>query len=91
MARRETMLLVMEISGSMNWSLYHLDIKSTFVNDPLEEIVFVTQPPYFEVKSMERMSYKLHKALYGLKQVSYILKQEKLPKFDSTGIQNVQS
>lgn len=91
MARLETMLLVMEISGSMNWSIYHLDLNFTFVNDPLEEIVIVTQPPYFKVKSMECISYKLYKALYGLKQASYILKQEKLPKFDSTEIQNMQS
>ena len=51
-----------------NWSLYHLDVKSAFLNGPLGEEVFVTQPPGFEEKGKEKYVYKLNKALYGLKQ-----------------------
>jgi hypothetical protein len=42
-------------------------VKSAFLNELLEESVYVTQPPRFEVKGKEHMVYKLHKALYGLK------------------------
>jgi hypothetical protein len=67
-ARLETVRLVVELASSKKLSLFHLYVKSTFLNRPLEENVYVTQPPGFEVKGKEHMVYKLHKALYGLKQ-----------------------
>ncbi|KAK2417383.1 putative mitochondrial protein [Trifolium repens] len=67
-ARMETIRLVISIASSMNWSLFHMDVKSAFLNGPLEEEVYVSQPPGFEVKTEKHKVYKLHKALYGLKQ-----------------------
>jgi len=67
-ARIETMRLVTAIACKNEWSLYHLDVKSTFLNGPLEEIVYVSQPPSFEIAGKENMVFKVHKALYGLKQ-----------------------
>jgi hypothetical protein len=67
-ARIETVRLVTAIACKNEWSLYHLDVKSAFLNGPLEEIVYVSQPPGFEIAGKENMVYKLHKALYGLKQ-----------------------
>ena len=67
-ARLETIRLVVALASSKNWSLSHLDVKYAFLNGPLEEDVYVTQPPGFEVSGKEHMVYKLHKALYGLKQ-----------------------
>ena len=46
----------------------HLDVKYAFMKGPLQEVIYVTQPPGFEKKNQEGMVYKLHKALYGLKQ-----------------------
>jgi len=45
-----------------------MDVKYAFLNRPLEEIVFVTQPLGFVKEGMEDKVYKLKKALYGLKQ-----------------------
>ena len=45
-----------------------MDVKSTFLNCPLEEEVYVTQPLGFNVKGQESKVYILRKTLYGLKQ-----------------------
>ncbi|CAJ2637748.1 unnamed protein product [Trifolium pratense] len=67
-ARIETVRLVVALACKNKWSLYHLDVKSAFLNGPLDEEVYVSQPPGFEIKRKESMVYKLYKALYGLKQ-----------------------
>jgi hypothetical protein len=67
-ARMETIRLVVAIASSFNWPLFHMDVKSAFLNGPLEEEVYVLQPPGFEVESDGDKVYKLEKALYGLKQ-----------------------
>ena len=46
----------------------HLDVKSAFLNGPLQEKVYMSQPPGFMKNIQERMLYRLHKVLYGLKQ-----------------------
>lgn len=68
MARLETIRLVVSVASSKGWHLYQLDVKSTFLNGPLNEEVYVTQPPGFVIKGEEHRVYKLRKALYGLKQ-----------------------
>jgi len=63
----ETIRLIVAITVKNNWSMYQLDVKSTFLNVELEEEVYVNQPPGFEIKEKEEYLYKLDKALYGLK------------------------
>lgn len=67
-ARLETVRLIVAIAYGRNWPMHHLDVKSAFLNGPLDEEVYVTQPPGFKIKGKEDMVYRLHKALYGLKQ-----------------------
>ncbi|WJX50083.1 hypothetical protein P8452_36436 [Trifolium repens] len=67
-ARHETIRLVIALACSRRWPLFHLDVKSAFLNGPLKEDVYVKQPPGFELKGKEDKVFKLHKALYGLKQ-----------------------
>lgn len=67
-ARHETVRVIVSLASNKGWSLTHLDVKSAFLNGALEETVFVTQPPGFELEGKEEMVYKLNKALYGLKQ-----------------------
>ncbi|MCH81362.1 copia-type polyprotein, partial [Trifolium medium] len=67
-ARIETVRLVVAIGNARDWPMYHLDVKSAFLNGPLEEVVYVTQPPGFVSEEKRHMVYRLKKALYGLKQ-----------------------
>jgi hypothetical protein len=41
-ARLETVRLVVALACNQGWSTFHLDVKSTFLNGPLEEEVYVT-------------------------------------------------
>jgi hypothetical protein len=55
---------------SKRFKLYQMDVKSAFLNDVIQEKVYVTQPPGFENPKYPDRVYKLSKALYGLKQAS---------------------
>jgi hypothetical protein len=52
----------------MAFKLYQMDVKSAFLNGPIQEEVYVEQPPGFEDSEYPNHVYKLLKALYGLKQ-----------------------
>ncbi|GAU33426.1 hypothetical protein TSUD_380620 [Trifolium subterraneum] len=67
-ARHETIRLVIALACSRRWSMFHLDVKSAFLNGPLEEDVYVKQPHGFELKGKEDRVLKLNKALYSLMQ-----------------------
>ncbi|GAU38465.1 hypothetical protein TSUD_151880 [Trifolium subterraneum] len=67
-ARHETIRLVIALACSRRGPMFHLDVKSAFLNGPLKEDVYVKQPPGFELKGEEDMVLKLNKVLYGLKQ-----------------------
>jgi hypothetical protein len=45
-----------------------MEMKSTFLNGPIKEEVYVEQPPSFEEDKYPNHVYKISKALYGLKQ-----------------------
>ncbi|WVY90631.1 hypothetical protein V8G54_036145 [Vigna mungo] len=66
-ARIDTIRLVVALANGRRWPLFQLDLKSAFFNGPLEEEVYVTQPPGFEVKGCENKVYRLRKVFYGLK------------------------
>ena len=46
-ARMETFRLVVLIASLTNWKIHQMDVKSAFLNSPLEEEVFVKQPQGF--------------------------------------------
>ena len=67
-ARIETLRLILALAGSNGWWVHHLDVKSTFLNEELEEEVYVLQPEGYQKESETNKVYKLINALYGLKQ-----------------------
>ena len=69
-ARFETVRVFRVVAAQLGWPIYQFDVKSAFLNDELEEEVYVTQPEGFVIKGEANEVYRLRKALYGLKQVS---------------------
>lgn len=66
--RLEYVRFLMGMASSMDFKLYQMDVKSSFLNESLEEEVYVKQPKGFEDPEFLDHVYKLNKALYGLKQ-----------------------
>ena len=56
--RLETIRIVVSNAAYRGWKMHQLDVKSAFLNGPLEEEVYVTQPPGFDVKGQELKVYK---------------------------------
>ena len=52
----------------MNFKLYQMDVKSAFLNEFLNEEVFIEQPKGFQDPHFPNHVLRLKKALYGLKQ-----------------------
>ena len=67
-ARIESIRLLPTIECILNVKLYQMDVKSAFLNDILNEEVYVEQPKGFEDPHYPNHVYKLKKALYDLKQ-----------------------
>nr|GFC79612.1 hypothetical protein [Tanacetum cinerariifolium] len=51
-----------------DFTVFQMDVKTTFLNRILKEEVYVDQPPGFVTKQYPDHVYALDKALYGLKQ-----------------------
>nr|GEX54954.1 hypothetical protein [Tanacetum cinerariifolium] len=67
-ARMEAIRIFLAFATYMNFKVYQMDVKSTFLNGKLKEKVYVKQPTGFESSEFPNYVYKLDKALYGLKQ-----------------------
>nr|GEX32447.1 retrovirus-related Pol polyprotein from transposon TNT 1-94 [Tanacetum cinerariifolium] len=58
-------------SAHKNMVVYHMDVKTAFLNGNLGEEVYVSQPDRFVDQDNLNHVYKLKKALYGLKQAPH--------------------
>jgi hypothetical protein len=64
-ARMESVRLMIAVVAHQGWEVHHMDVKSAFLNDDLQEEVYVSQPLGFVIKGAER---KVFAPAYGLKQ-----------------------
>jgi hypothetical protein len=67
-ARLEAIHMLLAYAAHHNFKLYQMDIKSVFLNGPIQELVYIEQPPGFKDPKFPNHIFKLKKALYGLKQ-----------------------
>jgi hypothetical protein len=66
--RFESIRILLAYATYHGFKLYQMDVKSSFLNGPINEEVYVEQPPDFEDSEYLTHVYKLSKALSGLKQ-----------------------
>jgi hypothetical protein len=66
-ARLESIRMLITYVTHHDFKLYQMDVKSAFLNGPIQELVFVEQPLGFEDPKKPNQVYQLHKALSRLK------------------------
>nr|GEX99149.1 retrotransposon protein, putative, unclassified [Tanacetum cinerariifolium] len=67
-ARLEAVWLFIAYAAHKAFTVYQMDVKTTFLYGPLKEEVYVNQPDGFVDPYHPNKVYRLKKALYGLKQ-----------------------
>nr|GEU65182.1 retrovirus-related Pol polyprotein from transposon TNT 1-94 [Tanacetum cinerariifolium] len=67
-ARLEVVWIFIAYEAHKSFPIYQLDVKTSFLNGPLKEEVYVAQPDGFVDPDHTEKVYRLRKALYGLKQ-----------------------
>nr|GFA59084.1 retrovirus-related Pol polyprotein from transposon TNT 1-94 [Tanacetum cinerariifolium] len=69
-ARLEAVRIFVAYAAHKSFPIYHMDVKTAFLNGALKEEVYVAQPNGFVDPDYPNKDYLLRKALYGLKQAS---------------------
>ncbi|GJV20868.1 retrovirus-related pol polyprotein from transposon TNT 1-94 [Tanacetum coccineum] len=67
-ARLEVVRMFIAYAAHKNITIFQMDVKTAFLNGPLKEEVYVSQPKGFIDPEFPDHVYRLKKALYGLKQ-----------------------
>ena len=67
-ARYTSVKTIMALASMMKWDIHQMDVKTKFLNDMIEEEVYIEQPQGFEVEDKVTHVCKLKNDLYGLKQ-----------------------
>ncbi|GJV90061.1 retrovirus-related pol polyprotein from transposon TNT 1-94 [Tanacetum coccineum] len=70
-ARIEAIRLFLAYAAHKDFTVFQMDVKTTFLNGILKEETYVGQPPGFVSKQYPDHVYALDKALYGLKQALF--------------------
>ena len=64
-----TIRMLMQVAAQYNMFVHQLDVKTAFLNAPIDHEVYVKQPDGFqETRKGVKLVWKLQKSLYGLKQ-----------------------
>nr|GEY66170.1 retrovirus-related Pol polyprotein from transposon TNT 1-94 [Tanacetum cinerariifolium] len=69
--RFENYIIKKENEYAKLWNDWLMDVKTAFLNDELNEVVYVSQPEGFVDPNQPSHVYRLKKALYGLKQAPH--------------------
>jgi Reverse transcriptase (RNA-dependent DNA polymerase) len=63
-----TVRIILSIAVNQSWTLYQIDVKNVFLQETLEEEVYMTLPPNHKKEGNPNLVCRLLKLIYGLKQ-----------------------
>ena len=69
-AMLKSVRILLAVAAALDYEIWQMDVKTTFLNGELEEDIYMQQPKGFIVLGQEHMVCKLHRSIYGLKQAS---------------------
>ena len=67
-ARYTSIRALISIAAKMGWKIHQMGVKTTFLNEIIQEEIYIEQPQGFEIHDRETHVCRLKKALYRLKQ-----------------------
>ncbi|TYK25815.1 gag/pol protein [Cucumis melo var. makuwa] len=62
--------ILLSIAAHFDYEIWQMDVKTAFLNDNLEETIYIQQPEGFIIPGQEQKVCKLNRSIYGLKQAS---------------------
>ena len=69
-SKKDSLHIIMTLVAHFDLELQQIDVKTTFLNGNIEEVVYMKQPKGFSFSGGEHLACKLKKSIYGLKQAS---------------------
>ena len=60
--------ILLSIATALDYEIWKIDVKTTFLNGHLEESIYIVQSDGFKAKFQEKKVCNLLKSIYGLKQ-----------------------
>ena len=69
-AMLKSIRILLAVTASLDYEIWKMDVKTTFLNGSLDEDIYMQQPKGFIARGQEHMACKLQRSIYGLKQAS---------------------
>ena len=69
-AMLKSIRILLAVAASLDYEIWQMDVKATFLNGSLEEDIYMQQPEGFIAREQEHMACKLQRSIYRLKQAS---------------------
>ena len=66
MARLEAIRMLLAYAAHHDFKLYQIDVKSAFLNGPIQELIYIEQPPGLKITSLPTMSTNSKRRSMGL-------------------------
>ena len=67
LAMLKSIRILLAVAASLDYEIWQMDVKTSFLNGSIEEDIDMQQPEGFIARGQEHMACKLQRAIYGLK------------------------